>query len=129
MVAAGHSKIVGHFSELNTLAMTIETDVRPIRCEDWFKDLISAKIWQAGSAAADVLIAVCMTYYVCDVPYLIDLEIRAKVSSQLKRRAPDREELGASNTVHVVVNKIIRLTIETGSLTGKPVDINLSFKH
>ncbi len=56
-------------------------------------------------------------------------DFQAKVPSKLKRRAPDREELGASNTVHVVVNKIIRLTIETGSLTGKLVDINLSFKR
>ena len=70
MVAAGHSKIVGHFRELDTLSMIIETNVCPICYQDWSKNrLILAKIWQAGSAAADVLIAVCMTYYVCIVLY------------------------------------------------------------
>lgn len=31
MIAAGHSEIVAHFSDLNTLSMTIETDVRRLK--------------------------------------------------------------------------------------------------
>ncbi|KJA24691.1 hypothetical protein HYPSUDRAFT_38393 [Hypholoma sublateritium FD-334 SS-4] len=80
MISAAHSELVE--SKLNSRSIDLE-----------------ANLWQACSAVCDVLIAVCMTYY-------------------LKRRAPDRSELGASNTVHSVVNKIIRVTIETGSFTA-----------
>lgn len=62
------------------------------------------------------MIAVCMTYYVRN--QIVDIQPVIEWDTQLKRRAPDREELGASNTVHNIVNKIIRITIETGSFTG-----------
>lgn len=57
-----------------------------------------------------------MTYYVRN--QIVDIQPVIEWDTQLKRRAPDREELGASNTVHNIVNKIIRITIETGSFTG-----------
>ncbi|KJA20993.1 hypothetical protein HYPSUDRAFT_188090 [Hypholoma sublateritium FD-334 SS-4] len=53
-------------------------------------------LWQGSTASCDVLIAACMIYY-------------------LKRRAPYEEEFTA--TTHIV-NQIIRMTIETGSLTA-----------
>ncbi|KDR71273.1 hypothetical protein GALMADRAFT_159495 [Galerina marginata CBS 339.88] len=57
------------------------------------RTLITSGIWGGGSAACDVLIAASMTYY-------------------LKRRDP-----GFGQT-HVLLTRIIRLTIETGSATA-----------
>ncbi|KAK7464990.1 hypothetical protein VKT23_006199 [Stygiomarasmius scandens] len=57
------------------------------------RTFIECTIWLAGSAFADVLIAVAMTYYL------------VKSDKGLKR-------------THAVIRKLIRLTIETGSATA-----------
>ncbi|KJA22100.1 hypothetical protein HYPSUDRAFT_202365 [Hypholoma sublateritium FD-334 SS-4] len=82
MISAGHSELARLDSRLDVRSMVFETNV-----------------WQASSATCDVIIAVCMIYY-------------------LKKRVPDKEELGASTAIHNVVNKIIRITIETGTFTA-----------
>ncbi|KDR68212.1 hypothetical protein GALMADRAFT_257235 [Galerina marginata CBS 339.88] len=64
------------------------------------KSFISAGIWEGGSAACDVLIAIAMTYY-------------------LKRR-----ETGHKQT-QVLLSKLVRLTIETGTLTATVAIITL----
>ncbi|KAJ7190403.1 hypothetical protein GGX14DRAFT_483216, partial [Mycena pura] len=57
-------------------------------------------VWCAGSAACDILIATCMTYYL------------AKSTSEYRR-------------TRVLLSKLIRMTIETGSITAVVALANL----
>ncbi|KJA20512.1 hypothetical protein HYPSUDRAFT_166823 [Hypholoma sublateritium FD-334 SS-4] len=72
------------------------------KSETSFDDLLTDRIlsrettWQATAAMCDIIIAVCMTYY-------------------LRARAPNGEQFADTNKL---VNRIVRLTIETGSLTA-----------
>jgi len=63
--------------------------------------------WQATAAICDIMIAVCMTYY-------------------LKMRAPDREQFVDTN---IIVTRIVRLTIETGSLTASVAVITVALSY
>ncbi|KAF9479831.1 hypothetical protein BDN70DRAFT_664704 [Pholiota conissans] len=62
--------------------------------------LITVGVWQGSSAACDILIAIAMTYY-------------------LKSRDSGIEE------THALVTRIIRLTIETGTLTATIAVVSL----
>ncbi|KAF8902562.1 hypothetical protein CPB84DRAFT_1846214 [Gymnopilus junonius] len=74
------------------------------------KSFITTGIWNGGSALCDIIIAVCMTVYVSHVYFKFDLEL--KVAFKLSRR-----NTGMKHT-SLLLKKIIRLTIETGSLTA-----------
>jgi hypothetical protein len=69
---------------------------------------VSCTLWLAGSAVCDVIIAVCMSYY-------------------LSRKD------SAFKATHVLINRLVRLTIETGSLTAAVATVDiilfLSFPH
>ncbi|KAJ7208627.1 hypothetical protein GGX14DRAFT_633504, partial [Mycena pura] len=60
----------------------------------------STSVWCAGSATCDILIATCMTYYL------------AKSGSGYRQ-------------TRVLISKLIRLTIETGSITAVVAIVNL----
>ncbi|KAF4616577.1 hypothetical protein D9613_008945 [Agrocybe pediades] len=62
---------------------------------------ISAGIWNGGSAACDAIIAICMTYY---------LSSRGN---------------GIMQSTHVRLRKVIRLVIETGTVTAAVAILNL----
>ncbi|KAJ3929057.1 MAG: hypothetical protein NXY57DRAFT_900811, partial [Lentinula lateritia] len=62
----------------------------------------STVIWCAGAALGDIVIAVCMTYYL------------------------SQKDSGLSET-HAIVTKFIRLTIETGSVTAIVALLNFIF--
>ncbi|KIK68972.1 hypothetical protein GYMLUDRAFT_628936 [Collybiopsis luxurians FD-317 M1] len=64
------------------------------------KTSIVVGIWCAGAALGDIVIALCMTYYL------------------------SRNDSGLSGT-HAIVTKFIRLTIETGSITAVVALLNL----
>ncbi|KAK0194321.1 hypothetical protein F5146DRAFT_926364, partial [Armillaria mellea] len=70
------------------------------------KNEIAAGIWCGASALCDILIAICMTYYVG--PFF-SLSVN---SADLMRSTTDFRR------TRVLVTKIIRLTIETGSVTA-----------
>ena len=74
------------------------------------------QIWNVGSVLCDTIIAVCMTYYV-------GLEFLPFVFEEQSDLIPClRWQLSRFDTIvketQVLLKKIIRLTIETGSLTG-----------
>ncbi|KDR71264.1 hypothetical protein GALMADRAFT_254078 [Galerina marginata CBS 339.88] len=72
--------------------------------------LIPAGIWGGGNAACDVLIAASMTYYVCQSPCIVTF-------AQFRTFQLKRHDSGFGQT-HVLLTRIIRLTIETGSATA-----------
>lgn len=69
---------------------------------------VSCTLWLAGSAACDVMIAVCMSYFL------------------------SRKDTGFKAT-QVLINKLVRLTIETGTLTATVATVDiilfLAFPH
>ncbi len=69
--------------------------------------------WCGASALCDIIIAICMTYYVRSFyPSFIFIDV--DTISQLMRQ---RSTTNFRRT-RILVTKIIRLTIETGSATG-----------
>ncbi|KAH9477301.1 hypothetical protein JR316_0009505 [Psilocybe cubensis] len=62
---------------------------------------ITAAIWNGGSALCDAIIAICMTYY-------------------LSKRGSE-----SMKTTNVIVRRVIRLVIETGTVTAAIAIINL----
>ena len=80
---------------------------------------ITFQVWNVGSTLCDIIIAVCMTYYVSlpkfHRPLVFGerkLNLIPRSLSQLSRYDPTIRQ------TKVFLKKIIRLTIETGSLTG-----------
>lgn len=69
------------------------------------------QIWTAGSAVVDIAIAVTMTILVC-LLLLPPADGRLNTTQMLKRKTGIRK-------TDMMVNKIIRLVVETGSLTGR----------
>ncbi|KDR82133.1 hypothetical protein GALMADRAFT_44609, partial [Galerina marginata CBS 339.88] len=91
---SGLIMLLACFSLAGSIALGVETKNAVLFSHLLKKDsFTTAGIWEGGSAACDVLIAASMTYY-------------------LKRR-----DTGIKQT-QVLLTKIIRLTIETGSLTA-----------
>ena len=71
------------------------------------------QIWNVGSVLCDIIIAVCMTYYVdFPKPFPILREQLNLISWQLSRYDTTIKQ------TKEILKKIIRLTIGTGSLTG-----------
>jgi hypothetical protein len=70
-------------------------------------------MWIVGSVLCDIIIAVCMTYYVGFPNFFLVFAFKSPCSLwQLSRRDT------TLNQMKIILKKIIRLTIETGSLTG-----------
>jgi hypothetical protein len=78
---------------------------------------ITSQIWLVGSALCDIMIPICMTYYVgFSKLHPLDFGERSTHNScslwQLSRYDTPIKQTKR------ILNKIMRLTIETGALTG-----------
>ncbi|KAJ6578127.1 hypothetical protein B0H19DRAFT_846325, partial [Mycena capillaripes] len=71
--------------------------------------LIISEVWLCGSAVVDITIAACMSYYASFLFLVVDA-----ISSVFQLTTRDT---GFRQT-HTVLSRIMRLTIETGSLTA-----------
>ncbi len=69
------------------------------------------QIWCGGSALCDIIIAVCMTYYASSIPLSV-ISIDVDTILQLMRSTAHFQR------TQMLVTKVVRLTIETGSVTG-----------
>ncbi|KAF8876245.1 hypothetical protein BD779DRAFT_1677853 [Infundibulicybe gibba] len=83
----------------------IATGVQTLQIDDWSKiqleAFVSCTIWLVGAAVCDILIAISMCYCL------------------------SRNETGLRST-HVLISKLIRLTIETGTVTATVATIDIA---
>ena len=74
-------------------------------------------MWNVGSVLCDIIIAVCMTYYVGFSKFLGSVS-----GQQLNLISCSREQLSQYDTTikqtKRILKKVVLLTVETGSLTG-----------
>ena len=77
----------------------------------------TSQIWTVGSALCDIIIAVCMTYYVGFTHFLCLAFGRKSHLFRGSRWQLARYDHTIKQT-RIILKKIIRLTIETESLTG-----------
>ena len=76
---------------------------------------ITLQIWNVGGVLCDIIIAVCMTYYVC-LPHSSLLSLEGNhISFPIWQLSQSDTTFKATKAI---LKKIIRLSIETGSLTG-----------
>ncbi len=69
------------------------------------------QIWCGGAALCDIVIAICMTYYVSSISLSV-ISIDVDTILQLTRSTAHFRR------TQMLVTKVVRLTIETGSVTG-----------
>ncbi|KAF8876181.1 hypothetical protein BD779DRAFT_1629596 [Infundibulicybe gibba] len=83
----------------------IATGVKTLQIDDWTKiqleAFVSCTVWLVGAAVCDIMIAISMVYYL------------------------SRSDTGFSST-HVLISRLIRLTIETGSMTAIVATIDIA---
>ena len=74
-------------------------------------------MWNIGSVICDIIIAVCMTYYVGFPSFLPPVSGEQSNLIFHSRWQLSRYDSTIKQT-KMILKKVIRLTIETGSLTG-----------
>lgn len=83
-------------------------------------------VWLAGSATCDVLIASCMLYFVSHPLFVLVDAYLSCCTSQLLR---GRQGLASD----AMISRLVRLTVETGSVTASVAIVDLilflCFKH